>query len=207
MESTARSRTARPGSRFPHAFARPAALLLGIAGAALLAAAAQAASLAARGSRIAAAASPSICAKVNPSAVSAIVGYAVPAASATTIRAKPTAENFGISGVTTLCTFGKQSTLAALSKDVDLQIELTSKPLTATEVKAQLLKSGSPTLKVTVTAYSGLGVPALYFSESGAGIHGEGIIGFAGRMDFGVSVDQRLSRSMLGSLAKLAQRL
>jgi hypothetical protein len=149
----------------------------------------------------------SICSKVSPSAVSAIVGYSVPAATASTIHAKPTAANFGISGVTTICTFGAASSVAELKKDVSLTLEVTSRALTPQEVKTQLAKLTTATSKITVATYSGLGVPGLYFTVAGAGITGEGIVGFAGTTYFGASVEEPLSKTKLASLAKLAKTL
>ena len=139
--------------------------------------------------------------------ISAIVGYTVPAATATTLHEKPTAQNFGVSGVTTICTFGGGTTVAALTKDVSLTYEITSRPLTAQEIQTGLAKTSSATLKTTVTPYSGLGVPAMYFTESSSGIHGEGIVGLAGTTYFGASIDQPLAKSKLASLAKLARTL
>lgn len=192
-------------------------LLLGIVGASVLVAAPVVAQAASRSratsenrlavARPAAAVASGICSKVSPSAVSAIVGYSVPAATITVIHAKPTAANFGVSGVTTICTFGAETSLAALKKDVNLTLETTSRALTAQEVKTQLAKLTSANLKITVTSYSGLGVPGLYFSETAGSITGEGVVGLSGSTYFGASVESALSKSKLGALAKLAKNL
>ena len=181
---------------------RSISLLVAIAGASVLASAPIGAQAASR-SRDAS----GICSKVSAAAVSAIIGYSVPAATAITLHEKPTAQNFGVSGVTTICTFGGGTTVAALKKDVSLTFEITSRPLTAHEVKTGLAKTTSATIKTTVASYSGLGVPGLYFTETSAGIHGQGIVGLSGTTYFGATVDQPLSMSKLASLAKLAQTL
>jgi len=218
MNRNARNRPA-------HRSHRLVVFLVGIAGVSLLAAVPVVAQAASRSratsearqvsARTATPVSSSICSKVSAAAVSAIVGYTVPAATAMTIHAKPTAQNFGVSGLTTLCSFGttprpgstQTAILAALKKDVSLTMEITSRPLTAQEVKTALAKVTSATLHATVTAYSGLGVPALYFTESGGGLNAEGIVGLSGTKYFGASVEMPLSKSKLVALAKLAQTL
>jgi hypothetical protein len=195
MVSDARN---RPAGRL----VRSISLVVGIAGASVLASAPIGAQAASR-SRDAA----SICSKVSAAAVSAIVGYTVPAPTGLTLHEKPTAANYGISGVTTICTFGAETSVAALKKDVSLSLEITSRPLTAQEVMTVLAKSSSATLKVTVAAYSGLGVPGVYLTESGAGTRGHGILGLAGTSYFSASVETPLSMSKLASLAKLARTL
>jgi hypothetical protein len=157
--------------------------------------------------RTAKSASSSICSKVSAAAVSAIVGYRVPAATTTTLHEKPTAQNFGISGVTTLCVFGAQTSLAADKKAVNLTFEITSRALTAQEVKTELAKLKSATLKITVASYSGLGVPAFLFTETAAGLRAASIVGLAGKTYFGATVLQPLPVSKLASLAKLARTL
>jgi hypothetical protein len=143
--------------------------------------------------RTATSASSSICSKVTAAAVSAIVGHSVPAATATILHEKPTAQNFGISGVPTLCVFGAQTSLAADKKDVDLTFEITSRALTAQEVRTELAKLKSATSTIAVAPYSGLGVPAFLFTETVAGIRAAGIVGLAGTTYFGASVLRRQS--------------
>jgi hypothetical protein len=152
-------------------------------------------------------ASSSICSKVSAAAVSAIVGYRVPAATTTTVHEKPTAQNFGVSGVTTLCVFGAQTSLTADKKAVTLTFEITSRALTAQEVKTQLAKLKSAGLQITVAPYSGLGVPAFLFTETATGIKAAGIVGLAGKTYFGATVLHPLPVSKLASLAKLARTL
>ena len=155
----------------------------------------------------AALAAPSICDRVSAASVSSIVGYPVPAAVIATRVLKATAESDGISGTDTTCTFGSQATIPALLKDVTLEEETTSKPLTVQEVESSLSAHANSSLKITVTSYSGLGVPAVYFTETGGGISGEGISGLVGTRSFGASVEQPLTRAKLAALAKLARNL
>ena len=206
MDSSARNRP-------PYRSRRLVALPLGI-GALVLAAAPVVVNAASR-SRVttqapqstAKSASSSICSKVSAAAVSAIVGYRVPAATTTTVHLKPTAQNFGVSGVTTLCVFGAQTSLAADKKAVTLTFEITSRALTAQDVKTQLATLKSAGLKITVAPYSGLGVPAFLFTETAAGIKAAGIVGLAGKTYFGATVLHPLPISKLASLAKLARTL
>src|ERR1700722_12255093 len=83
--------------------------------------------------RVAAREGSSICSKVSTAAVSAIVGYTVPTPTAGTVNIKATKTNEEISAVVTACTYGPETSLAALKKDVILQIEVTSRALTAQE--------------------------------------------------------------------------
>jgi hypothetical protein len=185
---------------------RSAVLLLGSVGLSGLLAAPLAAQ-AAGGSHTAVGRSSSICAKVSAGSVSAIVGYPVPAATTSVRNLPATAQDGGISAVVTTCTFGPQASLAELLKDVTLTLEATSKPLTAAGIEKDLQDRSSASLKITVKSYSGLGVPGLYYTETGAGITGQGISGAVGDRVFGASVERPLTMSKLASLAKLANKL
>jgi hypothetical protein len=150
----------------------------------------------------------SICNKVSAASVSSIIGYKVPAGTATTFAIKPTKANYGISGTNTICTYGAATSMTALLKDVSLTYEVTSKPLTTSEMQ-QSLKEASKEAKFTFSEYSGLGVPGFYFSLSEAGITGQGITGVEnGTHYFGASVESKsVSKSTLAALAKLAEKL
>jgi len=213
MSNIARKRHARPAFKS----LRSSALLLGIVGASGLVAAPAVAQPASRSgvtpqgrqvvTRTARPLSSSICSKVSPASVSAIVGYSVPAATTFIRNLKATKQNFGISAVATTCTFGAQTSMAALLKDVTLSFEVTSRPLTTSE-EQQAIAKASATLKFKFTPYSGLGVPAFYFRLTAAGITGQGIEGVVGTRSFGASVETKnLSKSKLALLAKLAEKL
>jgi hypothetical protein len=159
------------------------------------------------GRQLSARSSSSICGKVSAASVSALVGYSVPAATIDTRNLPATSQDGEVSSVVTTCTFGTETTLAALKKDVTLQIGVTSKALSPSQVEKALSAAGSATLKVTVSSFSGLGVPGFYITEIGSGITGEVITGLVGTRSFGASVTQPLSKSKLASLAELAKNL
>lgn len=199
MDSTAQKCPDRPVYRS----LRFRALLVGIVGVSGLVVAPAVAQAAARPL------SSSICSKVSAASVSSIIGYKVPAGSAYTINIKPTAANFETSAVETTCTYGAQTSTAALLKDVTLSMEVLSKPLTTSEIQQSIAKASSASYKIKFTSYSGLGVPAFYFSLTAAGITGQGItVVPSGTRYFGGSVETKnLSMSKLASLAKLAEQL
>ena len=151
--------------------------------------------------------SSSICSKVSAASVSAIVGYSVPAATTYTHNLAATTQNGGISEVSTACTFGAGTTVATLSKDVTLSVAVTSKPLTTSEVQKSLTKQSSATLKITASSSSSLGVPAVYFTETGEGLSAEGIGSYVGTKTVGASVEHPVPMSKLVALWKLAKNL
>lgn len=149
----------------------------------------------------------SLCSRVSAASIAAIVGHSVPAPVANTVHQAATAKNFGISGVLTLCTYGAETSVAAISKVVVLEYEVTSKPITISEIQ-QKLKQTSPTSKLTLTPYSGLGVPAFYFVDANPTFSVEGMEGVAGTKSFGATVfAKNLSKSKLAALTKLAEKL
>jgi hypothetical protein len=150
----------------------------------------------------------SICNKVSAAAVSEIIGYKVPAATAYTLAIKPTKVNFEISGTETSCTYGAETSMAAVQKAVSLSIETISRPLTSAEMQQSIAKA-SALAKFKFSTYSGLGVPAFYFILSESGITGQGITGvLGGKTFFGASVESKtVSKSTLAALAKLAEKL
>jgi hypothetical protein len=150
----------------------------------------------------------SICSKVSAASVSAIIGYKVPAGVAYTHSIKPTKENYGISGNETICTYGAETSMASIVKAVSLSYETISKPLTSAEFQQSLAKA-SALAKFKFSAYSGLGVPAFYFSLTEAGITGQGISGVVnGTTYFGADVESKsVSKSTIAALAKLAEKL
>ena len=150
----------------------------------------------------------SICDKVSAASVSSIIGYKVPAGTAYTRSIKPTKENYEISGTETICTYGAETNMATILKAVSLSFETISKPLTSSEMQQSLAKS-SALAKFKFSPYSGLGVPAFYFSLTESGITGQGITGvLGGTTYFGASVESKtVSKSAIAALAKLAEKL
>jgi len=65
----------------------------------------------------------SFCSKVSASAVSAIVGYKVPAGVFGTFKIKPAKENYETSGTDTTCTYGAETSMATIVKSVTLSFE------------------------------------------------------------------------------------
>jgi hypothetical protein len=195
--STRSSRHAHPAYRC----ARASALLLGIATASSLVAApvAQAATAPK-------APSEGICGKISTAAVSAVVGYSLPAPSPDTLTLPATKKNDEISSVVTSCAYGSETSLAALPKDVILEYVVTSRPLTAAEIKKGLAQEQQ--LKMTFLPYSGLGVQSYYYSFTESGITVQGLTGFEGTKEYGAATySKRTSKSQLASLVRLAEKL
>lgn len=169
--------------------------------------AAQAAPSSFAAARSASRAGASICDNISAASVSALVGYTVPAPTFGTYKLKPTKTNDEISAVVTSCTFGSETSIAALTKDVTLDLEVTSKPITTSEVQAALKSKATAALKLKFSVYSGLGVPALYFTESGSGITVRGISAIVGTKSFGAAVYKTIATAKLAALTKLAEKL
>jgi hypothetical protein len=150
----------------------------------------------------------SFCSKVSASAVSAIVGYKVPAGVFGTFKIKPAKENYETSGTDTTCTYGAETSMATIVKSVTLSFETVSKALTPAEMQQSLAKASAIT-KFKFSTYSGLGVPAFYFSVSEAGITGQGISAeVTGTTYIGATVESKsFSKSTIASLVKLAEKL
>ncbi len=152
-------------------------------------------------------AAASICAKVSAASVSALVGYKVPAATYATGTVKASTLNEETSGVVTTCTFGTETTLAKLLKAVTLEVEVNSKPISASKAAKNLMKLATKTTKITVRAYKGLGINGLYFTVSSDGVTGREVTGLVGKRSFAASVERPLSLAKLAALARLAKRL
>jgi hypothetical protein len=145
-----------------------------------------------------------ICGKVSTPAVAAIVGYSLPAPTSDTISQKATAKNDEIASTETSCTYGKD-TLAALPKDIILIDDVTSKPLTAAELKKGLAEEQK--LKITFVPYHGLG-SSYYYEFAVGGITIRGISVLKGVNGYGAFVySKALSESKIASLARLAEKL
>jgi hypothetical protein len=195
--SSRSSRHAHPALRC----ARASALLLGIATASSLVAAPVAQAAAAPK-----APSEGICGKISTASVSAIVGYSVPTPSADTLTLPATKKNDEISSVVTSCAYGSETSLAALPKDVIIDYVVTSRSLTAAEIKKGLAQEQQ--LKMTFSPYSGLGVKAYYYAFTESGITVQGLTAFEGTKDYGASTYSKLtSKSQLASLVRLAEKL
>ncbi len=149
----------------------------------------------------------SVCAKVSPKAVSAIVGHPVPKPATTTGTIQSSPASFGVSAKVTLCRYGAEKSVADISKVVELEFEITSKPYTVSQERHLLLAAASATLKIKVVPYGGLGFPAFYFTDSDGGVSAEGITGVDGTRLFGATVNDQISQSKLAALVVLAEKL
>lgn len=189
MDGTARSRSACWALR-------SRALLLGVVGASVLVGSSMVAQAASS------ARATSICSKVSAAAVSAIVGHSVPAPT----RSAVDVVNHGISTVGTSCTFSTGPSLAALAKDVIVQNEVTSTVLTSQAIQAGLKTVKGSTF--TTTAYTGLGMPGFYYTQTlPGGVTIYGMIGVEGTREISAAVYAPLSESKLAALVKLAEKL
>ena len=152
----------------------------------------------------------SVCSKVTAPAVSAIVGYTVPAPTQTVLHVPANKNDYETSSVETSCTFGAEKSIAEVSKAVTLDIAVSAKPFTEAEILASTKKAqqiSHDTFKLV--SYSGLGVPAYYLTETAGGLHIQvlsGVVG--GTHSFGAGVySATLSIAKLAELAKLAEKL
>jgi hypothetical protein len=150
--------------------------------------------------------SEGICSKINTQSVSAIVGYKLPAPSFSTLKLPATKKNDHISSVIESCTYGSLTSLSALATDVILEYSVTSKPLTAAEIKKGIAQVQQ--LNMTFVPYRFLGVRAYYYSFTQAGITIQGLSAFKGTNDYGAATYSKLtSKSQLASLVRLAEKL
>ena len=148
----------------------------------------------------------SYCNKVSAGSVSAVIGHSVPAGTPFTDKVKATKTNHEISGVVSSCTYGADTSLAALSKDVVLSLEVTSRPLTGADLQYTL--SQAEKLKMKFTPYSGLGMTAFYYTFAETGITIQGMVAIAGTRNYSAGVYTKApAESELASLVRLAEKL
>jgi hypothetical protein len=148
----------------------------------------------------------SYCSKVSAASVSTIVGHPVPAGSPSTEHLSPTKANHEISAVVLSCTYGAETNMAALTKDVFLSLEVTSKPLTGAELEYAL--SQAEKLKIKLTPYSGLGTTAYYYTFTDAAITVQGMIAISGTNNYSAAIYTKTqATSELAALVKLAEKL
>jgi hypothetical protein len=150
-----------------------------------------------------------LCSKVSASSVSSVIGYKVPAAAGTTLAAKATKTNDFISGSTLICSFGSDTSMAALKKTVELSYETVSKTLSAAELKVLFAKTSTLAkgLKVKFSAYPALGGESFLMSFSEAGISVESLVAANGTKLYSATVYGDLATSKLANLVKLAEKL
>jgi hypothetical protein len=150
----------------------------------------------------------SICRRVSAASVAAIVGHSVPAPTAGVFPQSPTKKNLGISGVLTICTYGTETSATAISQTVALELDVTSKPITLSEVERKLAQTSTASSKITMTPYSGLGAPAFYFTDIASSLTAQGMEVVDGTRSIAATVfTTRLSKTKFAALTKLAEKL
>lgn len=189
-------------ARRAHRNFRSFGLFLGVVGTALIAVTPSVAE-ASSGPELSAA---GMCHQVSAASVAAIVGFSVPAATPAADNLKATKQNDEISAAVTSCTYGSETSLAALAKTVGLVYEVTSKPLTTAELKKGI--SQAQKLSMSLVPYSGLGLPAVYYTFTEGGVLTQGITGLSGKKEYGAFVyTKAVSKSQLAALVRLAEKL
>lgn len=144
--------------------------------------------------------------KVSASAVAAIVGHSVPAGSWSKRNLKATKANDEVSAVVTTCIYGSVMSMAALGKDVIIALEVTSKPLTGSELKHAFKQAQA--LKFVFMPYSGLGMKAFYYTFTDAGIPIQGIVAINGTTIYSSALyTKKATVSQLAALVRLAEKL
>lgn len=189
-------------ARRAHRNFRSFGLFLGVVGTALIAVTPSVAE-ASSGPELSAA---GMCHQVSAASVAAIVGFSVPAATPAADNLKATKQNDEISAAVTSCTYGSETSVAALAKTVGLVYEVTSKPLTTAELKKGI--SQAQKLSMSLVPYSGLGLPAVYYTFTEGGVLTQGITGLSGKKEYGAFVyTKAVSKSQLAALVRLAEKL
>jgi len=119
---------------------------------------------------------------------------------------KPTKADDEVSAVVTSCIYGSVTSLTALSKDVVVGFEVTSKALTGTELMHSLRQA--QVLKFVFTPYAGLGMKAFYYSFTDGSIPIQGIAAIDGTTIYSSGLYTKTRAvSQLAELVKLSERL
>jgi hypothetical protein len=152
------------------------------------------------------AAAASTCAKISTASVAAIVGHPVPAGTFSLNKLKPTKADDEISAVVTSCLYGSVKSLTALGQDVVIGFEVTSRPLTGSELKHSL--SQAEVLKFVFKPYSGLGMKAFYYTFTDSGIPIQGIEAINGTTIYAAALYTKAPAApKLAALVRLAEKL
>jgi len=150
----------------------------------------------------------SICNNVTGAQVSAVVGHPVPNGVLSVFVTKATKADFETSWTTSTCTYGAQTSVAASMKAVQLSYGTFSKPLTLSQMQRWMRSKATSANMLKVRTYTGLGVPAFYYSMTVSGLFGQSITAVVGNHFFGAFVDtKKVPMSQLAALATLAGHL
>jgi hypothetical protein len=148
----------------------------------------------------------STCSKVSAASVASVVGHPVPAGTLSINHLKPTKADDEVSAVVTSCIYGSVTSLKALSKDVVVGFEITSKALTGTELMRSLKQAQA--LKFVFTPFAGLGMKAFYYSFTDGSIPIQGIVAIDGTTIYSSGLYTKTRAvSQLAALVKLSERL
>lgn len=143
---------------------------------------------------------------VSAASVTAIVGHSVPKGTVLDYNLKATKANDEISAVAKSCIFGSETSLAALSNDVILAVEVTSKPLSGSELQHALVQAQA--LKFTFTPYHGLGMKAFYYTFQEGTLRVQGMAAIDGKRIYSAGLYTATpEKSELAALVKLAETL
>jgi hypothetical protein len=146
------------------------------------------------------------CTKVSPASVAAVVGHPVPAGTFSVNEVKPTKADDEISAVVTTCAYGSVASLTALGRDVIIGFEVTSKPLTGSELKDSLDQATA--LKFVFKPYSGLGMKAFYYTFTDGGVVIQGIEALNGTTIYAAALYTKAPAApKLAALVRLAEKL
>jgi hypothetical protein len=148
----------------------------------------------------------STCAKVSAASVAAVVGHPAPAGTLSTNNLKPTKADDEVSAVVTSCIYGSVTSLTALGKDVVVGFEVTSKPLTGTELMRSL--SQAQVLKFVFRPYAGLGMKAFYYTFTDGSIPVQGMAAIDDTTIYSAGLYTKTPAvPELASLVRLAEKL
>jgi hypothetical protein len=151
------------------------------------------------------AAPPATC-SVSNAQIAAIVGHSVPKGTVFDNAVKATKANDEISAVVRSCIFGLETSLAALKNDVIVALEVTSKPLTGSELHHALVQAKA--LKFTFTPYRGLGMKAFYYTFQEGTIQVQGMAAIDGTKIYSAGLYTKTpEQSELAALVRLAETL
>lgn len=146
----------------------------------------------------------STCAKVSAASVGAVVGHTVPAGTLSTRNLRSTKANDEVSAVVTACIYGSVASLTALGQDVILGFEVTSRPLSGTE----LTRSLSQAQVIKIRPYAGLGMRAFYYTFIDGSIPIQGIAAIDGTRIYSSALYTKTPAvAQLAALVRLAEKL
>jgi hypothetical protein len=148
--------------------------------------------------------SSAVCSRVSAAAVSAIVGFSMPAQAAYdgTSHQSATKQSHGISGVATRCFYGTPPKLVVLGSDT------VSKPISLQTIERTTKADAGSGAQVVFTSYPGLGSGGILITIRGGGENVETIGSISGKTEFTAGETIGIVPvSKLASLAKLAKKL